>query len=148
MGSFSPRNITRNPTGGVTALQHGKDTTTATSREADSANTAWSEAFDCTARASPVLQVQLPGQKQCSVAMSTNKVGLQWQVVLQPSHKLVNQTAGPGYIHYTGQLAQPAADAGAAANAGADDGSGAVQTGCPFLLPAACQVLLNLDQSV
>lgn len=66
---------------------------------------AWSESFDCTARSSCQLQLQLDDSQRFSVAMCVHKVGLQWQVHLQPSFVLVNQTTRTVHVHYTGQLA-------------------------------------------
>ena len=66
---------------------------------------AWSESFDCTARSSCQLQLQLGDSQRCSVALRVHKVGLQWQVQLQPSFVMVNQTARTVHVHYTGQLA-------------------------------------------
>lgn len=66
---------------------------------------AWSESFDCTARSCCQLQLQLSNSKRCSVALCVHKVGLQWQVQLQPSFVLVNQTARTVHVHYIGQLA-------------------------------------------
>ncbi len=65
---------------------------------------AWSESFDCAARSSCQLQLQLGDSQRCSVALCVHKVGLQWQVQLQPSFVLVNQTARTVHVHYTGQL--------------------------------------------
>jgi hypothetical protein len=67
---------------------------------------AWSESFDCTARSSCQVQLQLGDSQRCSVALCVHKVGLQWQVQLQPSFILVNQTARTVHVHYTGELAE------------------------------------------
>ncbi|DBA79124.1 TPA: Protein argonaute-3, variant 2 [Trebouxia sp. C0004] len=66
---------------------------------------AWSESFDCTARSSCQVQLQMGNSQRCSVALCVHKVGLQWQVQLQASFVLVNHTAGTVHVHYTGQLA-------------------------------------------
>ncbi len=66
---------------------------------------AWSQSFDCLAGSCRQVQVQLSKGQQCRVAVSVHKAGLQWQVVLQPSYVLMNQTADSVYVHYTGQLA-------------------------------------------
>ena len=65
----------------------------------------WSESFDCTARSSGQLQLQLGDSRRCSLALCVHKVGLQWQVQLQSSFVLVNQTARTVHVHYTGELA-------------------------------------------
>ena len=54
------------------------------------------------------MQVQLDGGQQCWVALCVLKVGLQWQVVLQPSFRLINKAAGAVYVYYTGQLVEGA----------------------------------------
>ncbi len=65
----------------------------------------WSESFDCTARSSCQLQLQLGDSQRCSLGLCVHKVGLQWQAQLQPSFVLVNQTARTVHVHYTGHLA-------------------------------------------
>ena len=67
---------------------------------------AWSASFDCTARSCCQLKLQLSNGRHCCVAVSVQKAGLQWQVLLQPSHVLLNKTAGIVHVHYTGQLPQ------------------------------------------
>ena len=52
------------------------------------------------------MQIQLGSGQQCSVALCGHKVGAQWQVVLQPSFRLINKAAGAVHVHYTGQLVE------------------------------------------
>ena len=73
------------------------------SAEADSAK-GWSSGFDCTSSHCFQLRLELEDGGECTVAVSVHKVGLQWQVLLQPSFLLLNKAAGTVHVHYTGQL--------------------------------------------
>ena len=64
----------------------------------------WSDGFDCMASHCCQLRLQLHAAGECTVAVSVHKVGLQWQVLLQPSFVLLNKTAAVVHVHYTGQL--------------------------------------------
>ena len=50
------------------------------------------------------LRLKLQDGQGCAVAVSVQKVGLQWQVLLQPSFVLLNKTAATVHLHYSGQL--------------------------------------------
>ena len=98
-----PSDLQAHPTLSQDTLLHGSNR--ALSPSSSDRGLVWSESFDCTARSSCQLQLQLGGSQRCSVALCVHKMGLQWQVQLQPSFVLVNQTARTVHVHYTGQLA-------------------------------------------
>ena len=64
----------------------------------------WSNGFDCMCSHSCQLQLQLRDGRVCTVAVSVHKLGLQWQVVLQPSFVLLNKAGAAVHLHYTGEL--------------------------------------------
>ena len=107
-GNPSPRHTDQDQKAGLSSvpeLLHSSNTvSTAWNTGGSGSAPIWSESFDCTARRSCQTQVQLGGGQQCSVALCVHKVGLQWQVVLQPSFRLINKAAGTVHVHYTGQL--------------------------------------------
>lgn len=65
----------------------------------------WGAPFDCTVTGSHQQQLLLPDGAYTWVAVSVQKVGLQWQICLQPEYIVCNQLAGEVQLHYTGQLA-------------------------------------------
>ena len=64
----------------------------------------WSDGVDCMSSHSCQLRLQLGDGRACTVAVSVHKLGLQWQVVLQPSFVLLNKAAAAVHLHYTGEL--------------------------------------------
>ena len=64
----------------------------------------WSDGFDCMAGHCQRLRLKLQDGQDCTVAVSVQKVGVQWQVLLQPSFVLLNKTAATVHLHYTGRL--------------------------------------------
>lgn len=66
---------------------------------------AWGDSFDCTATGSHQQQLLLHDGTRCCIAVSTHKVGLQWQIWLQPEYRICNKLATTAHLHHTGQLA-------------------------------------------
>ena len=64
----------------------------------------WSKGFDCMSSHSCQLRLQLHNGGACTLAVSVHKVGLHWQVVLQPICVLLNKAAAAVHLHYTGEL--------------------------------------------
>ncbi len=107
----SVKSLGRNPSGLQAHLSPSNDTLLHGSNRAVSPSSAdralaWSKSFDCTARSSCQLQLQLGDSQRCSIALCVHKVGLQWQVQIQSSFVLENQTAKTVHVHYTGELAE------------------------------------------
>lgn len=81
----------------------GSETHSQISAGADSAK-GWSSSFDCMSSHCCQLRLELADGGDCTVAVSVHKLGLQWQVLLQPSFLLRNKAAGVVHVHHTGQL--------------------------------------------
>ena len=64
----------------------------------------WSHSFDCMSSHSCQVRLRLPNGGTCTLAVSVHKVGLHWQVLLQPSFVLLNKAAAAVHLHYTGEL--------------------------------------------
>ena len=74
-------------------------------RGGDPSKLAWGGSFDCTATGSHQQQLLLHDGTRCRIAVSIHKVGLQWQICLQPEYMICNKLATVAHLHHTGQLA-------------------------------------------